>query len=114
MYATYRPDVSIALRWPLRESSPYWETWLAFLKPGEEGEPRSWVELLYNGAPVERVMYLSVDGYRAELPIPRFSPKDDWVIPRWQFDFFRMFNALERATSEFETYLERAGFVVED
>jgi hypothetical protein len=114
MYAAYRPDLSIGLRWGIPDPAPYWETWLAFLETGEEGIPRSAVEFVYHGAPVERVTYLSVDGYRAEFPIPRLSENDDWVITRWQFDFFGMFNGLERGASEFETFIERARFVVAD
>jgi hypothetical protein len=113
MRAAYRPDISIALAWGLVAHDEVEESWTLTFAHGAASS--HFVDFLYNGALVERGLYVSVDGGRCKLPIPQrdlTDPASDGLwITRWQHDFFALLNRLE-AVADFDLYLRDAGFEV--
>lgn len=77
-------------------------------------------DVMLRGVVVHREMYLVVDGGRAYLPIPRamlssLTLGDAEIIAeqvtQWQDAFMRLINELTQL-HEYESYRDRAGFVV--
>ncbi len=78
---------------------------------------RHFLDFFYNGALVAREPYVRVDG-RCYLPIPKSETDSEGgvkglTITQWQYDFFRVLNALV-TTVEYESYVKDAGFTVEE
>ena len=83
-------------------------------------------DVFYRGALVQRHWFLSVDGDRVLLPMPTArhkegasamssDPKDyEQFVTRRQINFARLVNDLRETLAEFEEYLRRSGFVVDD
>ena len=113
MRAAYRPDVSIALAWGLMAHEEYHEAWTE--RFAHEQTSSHFIDFFYQGALVERGLYVWVDGGRCKLPIPQRdlaeARRPGLWITRWQHDFFALLNALEGAT-DFDVYLRDAGFEV--
>ncbi len=111
MRAAYRPDVSIALAWGLTAHEEFEEAWTATFERGPASS--CFIDFFYNGALVERGLYVSVDGGRCKLPIPQrdLAAEPGLWITRWQHDFFALLNALE-GVNDFDLYLRDAGFEV--
>jgi hypothetical protein len=111
--AAYRPDVSIALAWGLTAQEEFEDAWTETF--GRGAASSGFIDFFYNGALVERGLYVSVDGGRCKLPIPQRDLDETrhgglWIT-RWQHDFFALLNALEGVT-DFDLYLRDAGFEV--
>jgi hypothetical protein len=113
MRAAYRPDVSIALAWGLTAHEEFEDTWTRTFAHGPASA--RFVDFFYNGALVERGLYVAVDGGRCKLPIPQRdlagTRRPGLWVTRWQHDFFALLNALEGVT-DFDLYLRDAGFEV--
>jgi hypothetical protein len=71
----------------------------------------AFVDFFYNGMLAAREVYVVVDGGRADIPLPH--RRDDLTISRWQYNFFRVLDGLEKA-SDFDQYLQQAGITVRD
>jgi hypothetical protein len=110
--AVYRPDMSLSLAWGLVAHDPFVESWTE-----EFDEPASshYVDFFWNGALVERGLYVAVDGGRCKLPIPqrdldRLHPAELWIT-RWQHQFFQLLNACE-GVADIDEHLQKAGIRV--
>ena len=84
-----------------------------------------WSDVHFNGALVDRVPMISVDGGRGVLPHPvlRFAHREQmepgdptkWVVTSWERDFARVTHQLNGGSiDDFESFFERSTFVVED
>ena len=73
-----------------------------------------WVELLYEGAVVDRHLAARVDGGRASLPVPSAEPDGDgsestlWVSRR-AHDLVRLANEVDPDCSDFDDYFAGSG-----
>jgi hypothetical protein len=113
MRAAYRPDVSLALAWGLTAQAEFRDSWTDRLS--DEPASTHFVDFFWNGALIERGLYVAVDSGRCNLPIPQWDLTGErtgalWIT-RWQHSFFALLNALE-AVSDFDRYLTDAGFEV--
>lgn len=109
MAAVYMPNASITLAWGLRHRDEFREDWTDLFP--DKSASSSWVDVFYNGALVYRDLYVAVDGGRASLPLPIGQALE---VPAGKYRFFRTLDAIEHATSQYETYIERAGFKIVD
>jgi hypothetical protein len=113
MRATYMPDVALSIAWGLAAGDGFVESWTAVF----DGGPASshFVDVFWNGALVERGLYVAVGVERCKLPIPQRDldepgPSGRWIT-RWQHRFFTLLNALE-ATSDLDDHLRTASIEI--
>lgn len=110
--AAYRPDLQLSLAWGLLAHEELVESWADVF----DGTASShFVDFFWNGALVERGLYIAVDGGRCKLPIPQrdldeLHPVGLWIT-RWQHIFFSLLNTLEGVTDT-DAALRRAGIQV--
>lgn len=113
----YKPDVSITLSFGLDRSKEFAEEWAN--KFPDPHASSSWVDVFYNNALVFRDFYITVDGGRAKLPLPRRkwdAAKKNIIgleVPKSRRDFIRLVDSFEGG-DEFERYFRDAGFTVVD
>jgi hypothetical protein len=107
--AVYRANISLGLAWglPYEHGEPWEEQWAAFPDRNIRGY---WADVLWNGAPVDRVLLLLVDGGRAYLPSP---PRGAMTVHPLNYSVARLVDALSGRQSEFESYFVRSGIQVE-
>ena len=108
--ATYRHDISLGLAWglPYQRGKPWEEEWtLQFSDPQIRGY---WADVLWNGAPFDRLLLLSVDGGRAYLPAPPFGTM---TVHELNFDVARLVDGLSIHVSAFDSYFVRSGMKVD-
>ncbi len=112
--AVYRAHREIGLAW-----SPAGEKELSFLPawtaPALEGEcVYHWVELLFDGAVVDRHLAAWFDSARASLPVPRAEPRGDgsepllWVSRR-AYRLVRLANEVDPECADFDACFARSG-----
>jgi hypothetical protein len=106
--ATYRSDVSLGLAWglPYEHGETWEEDWAAFPDKKIRGY---WADVLWNGAPLDRVLLLLVDGGRAYLPSP---PRGSMSVHRLNYSVARLVDALSGRPTEFDSYFTRSGMEV--
>lgn len=76
------------------------------------------IDFFWNGALVDRVHTISVDGGRAVLPRP--SGREDeveeapglYTVTGWEYSAARLAHSLERVPDSFDQYFDQAGFKV--
>lgn len=121
--AVYKPDIAIGMAWGLRrdpDDQGFHEDWLErFADPNAWA---AWLDVLYHGQPVDRRLYVVVDGGRCSLPLPEQMFADnglDWPrekrlwVPEVDVKLFRLVNELSSGW-DFDRYLNQAGFDVAD
>jgi hypothetical protein len=124
MRAAYKPNLGITIAWGLDRTShrpnEFSEPWHQDFP--DSGASAHFVDFFYNGDLVHREVYVDVDGGRANLPLPHRDFDSEtgdrptvtaYWITRWQYEFFKTLDQLERS-SDFDSYLQRAGFEVRD
>jgi hypothetical protein len=111
--AAYKPDLNLTIAWGLPRSDRFDEPWATKFADGAASS--AFLEVFYAGALVFRDFYVSVDGGRADLPVP--SERDGIItISREQNLLIRSISALqgEQRLDAYEQYFRRAGFRVMD
>ena len=108
--AVYKPDVSITMAWGLTVHADFQEPW-ANEFPDRRASSH-YVDIFFNSALVFREMYVSVDGGRAYLPLPRRA--EAHVIPADYARFVCLLNALSFHVSQWDRYFTQAKFTVID
>lgn len=122
--ASYQPNLAVGLAWgldltPDREDG-WWEPWVE--KFSDKEASAHFIDLLYSGTLVDRRVYVSVDGGRCMLPVPRKDYAEDtptggqvtaYWISRRAYAFFRLIDSLEKE-SDFDYYVQQAEFEVRD
>ena len=111
-YALLTSDVAIAMRWGAVAGGDYHEPWATRCP-----DPSAWTglfDILYQGNLVHRDVYVSVDGDRYFLPLPR--DLHDMRVPGDYAQVTALLSTLSRHTcaSEGLTYLRRTGLVLAD
>ncbi|NLE21233.1 MAG: hypothetical protein GX624_00400 [Actinobacteria bacterium] len=112
--AVYRPQREIGLAW-----SPAGESELASLPawpaPALEGEcVYHWVELLFDGAVVDRHLACWFDAACASLPVPRAEPQGDGrdpllLVSRRAYRLVRLANEVDPECTDFDACFARSG-----
>jgi len=113
----YRPDIAIGFAFGLStpDDSRSIEGLILPIRPCT---PHS---LIWNGSLVDRLVRLVVDGGRAKLPFPHglfasTGPMHSELVAdqvtREEVATWRLVNALGGTGHEFDSYLDRGGFVV--
>ena len=110
MTAAYRPDVSITLAWGITSLEDFETDWARSVSMNHT-VTSNFADLFYNGALVNRELYVVVDEGRAFLPLPKKVGGTE--VNRWDYNFVRLLDTLEVAKiSEYDGYFRRAGLTV--
>jgi hypothetical protein len=114
----FKPNIAIGMAWgmPREPGEGFHEDWVTRF-PDEKAHA-AWLDLLYHGQPVDRRMYVGVDGDRCKIPLPEQTFADDPMgreVRRWiPYEPYRLFaivNALE-SSRDYERYLDQTGLDV--
>jgi hypothetical protein len=120
--AVYQPDIAIGIAWglPHQGGERFHEDWTE--RFADEKASAGWLDLLYHGQPVDRRLYVLVDGARCKLPLPEqifaagfgVGPREKrlWVTRR-DYELVRLVNELDSGV-DYDRYLRQAGFDVPD
>jgi hypothetical protein len=116
--AVLRDDVAIGLAWGLTVNESFEEDWSSrFPDPKASSD---WLEVLYNGQPVDRELIVHVDG-RCYVPMPEQVFDDVHAdrpqvvglrITQWQQHVVGIAQALGGAGYDYGDYVRRCGFQV--
>lgn len=106
--ASYIPDVSVGLAWGLNCNSDFYEEW-ANCHPDQHASSH-FLDILYNGMLVHRVVYVLIDGGRSYMPLPHREMNEngktiDWYITDEEYNFFKLFNSIQSFDTQYESYL---------
>jgi hypothetical protein len=117
LVAVYKPDLTISMAFGLESNDEFVEPWAnRFPDPNASSH---YIDFFFGSNLIHRGLYVSVDGGRADLPLPRphYSKIDHKLervtITTKQDSFFRLFNQFE-AQKDYDSYRERAGFEIEE
>jgi hypothetical protein len=104
--AAYRPNLSITMAWGLDSNKNFREEWAnQFPDPQASSE---FVDIVFNGALVFRLMYVTVDGGRAFLPLPE---PNGATVSEEEYDLVRVIHELTNGVP-FDDYFSRAKFQI--
>lgn len=84
--AVYQPDVNLRIEEGRKAVEDFQEEWSEKYPDTEHNESYSyWV--VYNQSPVDHVVLVAVDGYRAYVPVPTRpeSAGDPWTISKYEY-----------------------------
>ena len=115
--AVYMPVVSLSIAWGLTDDDDFTEEWHQnFADKKARGV---WLDILWNGAPIDRQAGVVVDGAKCTLPRPKRELEGEatigWEISGWQHLIFGLVNTLAGVSSvQFEDYVQKAGFFVRE
>lgn len=112
MRASYRPDLNIGIAFGLDPDNVFPDDQRSFEEDWSKNFSDSkwtfhYADFFYSGALVHREPFVTVDGGRCYLPVPDHN----LTVTRWEHDFFRVLDALEKA-SEYDEYFRQAGFAI--
>ena len=85
--AAYKPDMLVRLRWGRVSVESLDEDWSNRVTSPENNRTE-YVEVLYAGQPVERVVVANVDGLKCYSPIPRNPVSVE--VTEWDFKLARL------------------------
>ena len=107
--AVYKHDLSITMAWGMGVNDNFIEPWA-----NQFSDPKAtsyFVDVFYNGAIVLRQLNISVDGGRADLPMPVSA--SDLRVASGAANIARIVTDLAINTN-WDNYFERAGLVIDD
>lgn len=110
-------DLLVSVALGLSHNDDFIEPWAN--KFADKKAMSGFVDFFYSGALIYRDIYVSVDGGRCRLPLPRqhISDKTHEVerltVPQAKADFYRLLNGLE-STFDYDSYLSRSGIETTD
>jgi hypothetical protein len=115
----YSPNIQIGMAWGMpRDSgdSGFYEDWVERFP--DEHASAAWLDLLLNGQPVDRRLYVVVDGGRCKIPLPGQIFHGDLrahEVRRWisngDYRLFKLINEIDNGV-DYEGYLDRSGLDV--
>jgi len=100
--AVYQPDVNLRIEEGRKAVEGFEEGWSERYPDTEHNDSYSfWV--VYNQSPVDHVVLVAVDGYRAYIPVPDRpeSESEPWTISKYEY----MIGAA--ITADYRSYQER-------
>ncbi|MGW0056534.1 hypothetical protein [Nocardia nova] len=116
--AVYTPDIDVTVAFGLpydfesSDSGPKWERSFEWSKEFADSHTTvCFADFFYRGSLIDRVTYVTVDSGRANLPWPR--EYDGMKADRYDTTVARLVHALGDASEDFDTYFQRAGFVLD-
>jgi hypothetical protein len=113
--AAYKPDLSITIAWGLDCSDNFGEEWTKNFTTPEASS--SYLDFFYNNALVFRDVFVTVDGARARLPVPKIEWDSDrknitgYTVPLRRYKIIRLLDSMEKI-SEFDYYFEQSEFTL--
>jgi len=107
--AAYIPDPSITLAFGLCQLDDFEEPWVQNFP--DKHASASFVDVYYYGALVFRTEYVTVDGGRTKLPLPK--SRTDLRVPGAQAQFIQLLDNLT-SSSRFAEDFRRAGMSISD
>jgi len=116
--AVYRPDVSLGLAWGLRHQKDFTESWTDVFP--DTNASSQYVDVLWNGMLIDRLVFVVVDGGRSTIPMPDRKLVERTVVGYWltkrNFRFGGLIAGIKGSTAlhTYQSYVERAGIVVEE
>ena len=115
--ATFKKDLNISLAWGITVNDDFQEDWA-----NSNADPKAsshLIDFFFGSTLVTRQYYVSVDGGRAMLPIPKIEWDEATKKPRSlsisesEDKFFTLFNRINKAVIlEYEKYREGADFQI--
>lgn len=112
--AVLTSDVRLALEWGMHANSREDDVQFKNYPWGEQvhwPDPKvveEFIDVFWDGSLVDRLRVMSVDGYRALLPLPK-KRGDDWTVMGWEVDLTRLVDQIS-GHDEFHRYFEGTGF----
>ena len=103
----YKPDIAIGIAFGMTWKEDFKEVW-ANKFPDSRADGR-FVDVFYNGMLVHRDFYVTVDGARAKLPLPK--TREDLVVNEQYYRLIGLLNSLS-GVSDYESYFRRAGLEI--
>ncbi|MDX1980029.1 MAG: hypothetical protein SFV51_07165 [Bryobacteraceae bacterium] len=107
--SAYIPNPQISIAWGAEHMRDFEEPWAKDFP--DTSAHSAYVEVSYCGALVFRDIYVSVDGWRAQLPLPHIHTM---LVPKPKARFFRLLDKLEGYISAYDEYFRRARLVAVD
>lgn len=114
--AVYKPDVSLSMAWGYDYTADTVQEALLgnskdrrvfeFTKNFPDSSARCFLlDIFWNGSLVHREHLISVDGCRANLPIPRTDRNGEEYFEKFGVSLARLVTTIELTVSDFEEYL---------
>jgi len=108
--AVYRPDIAITISFGMSWQKDFDEPWAK--KCPDPHASGYYVDVYYYGALVYRDVYVTVDGGRAKLPIPK--SRTELIVPQGYHQFIRLINSIQGPPSQYDEYFGRVGLQIGD
>lgn len=107
--AVYKSDISICMAFGFQHQEKFDEKWAS--KFSDANVTSFFADVFYNNALVFRHRYVTVDGGRAYLPIPRNW--DVLEVPSKEYQFIKLLHSIVYGNDrEYDNYFRRANFKV--
>lgn len=93
----YKPNSSITMAWGMSVSSDQDEKFQgewAKIFP-DPSASHHWVDVFFNNALVFRTSYVTVDGGRAHLPLPKYAANGELRVPKRYYEFMQLLNGTD-------------------
>lgn len=113
--AVLKEDLSISVAWGLEHNADFKEEWANDFP--DRRASSYFVDFFYNGNLIYRDIYVSVDGGRANIPLPkRVINKqtymvDNLYIERDRMEFYKIING---NSDEYQRYIHQAGIEIRE
>ena len=116
-YMSYKHNLLISVAWGLIHNDDFNEDW-AKKFPNRHAKS-GFVDFFYSDILVFRDIYVSVDGGRCTLPLPKIKFTQDThnveklVVSRKRYEFFKFLNSYA-SNDSYYSYVKQAGFEISD
>ncbi len=108
--AVLTTHIEIGLAWGMTLVENFDEPYLRGDNDSLRDHARSaWVDVLLNGEPVCREVYVSIDSGRGTIPIPELDDTGRYWISRWQYAVVGLIDAMS-SHGHMDRYVKQAGF----
>jgi hypothetical protein len=108
--ATYRANPSLTLAWGQRENEKFQEAWAnSFADPSASS---FLLDVLWNGAVIDRHTLVYVDGNRVAMPLPQLG--EGLSVPRLGYGIAKIVRGPGANGWDLDDYMSRAGMSVSD
>jgi len=108
--SVYKPNISITIAAGLTINERFEEPWATGFP--DRNASSHFIDVFFNNALVFRDMFISVDGGRACLPLPK--SKTELFVPKNKVRFVRLIDYIDEGVSDFDSYFSRAGLIETD
>lgn len=112
-----KQDLSISIAWGISHNNDFFEGWANNFP--DSHATSSFLDFFYNGQLIFRDIYVTVDGGRCNIPLPKLILNknthkiDRLVVPIVKYQFFQLLNNIE-SNVDYHDYFNRTGIEVID